>query len=183
MRVINEKELLAECLRRFTYDKESGKLYVKTCYARGVKIGEEPGTLDRGHRIIGINYKAYQAHRLIWLMTYGQMPPRKVVHINGYLEDNRISNLRLASDGKRRNRRKKVRTVPQKPTPIKEKSAVKEYIGVLRRNGKWIAHINLHGQERQIGVFSTALEAAKAYDRKAIELYGVYATTNGATTK
>jgi hypothetical protein len=43
---------------------------------------------------------------------------------------------------------------------------------------KWVAQIQLNGKNNHIGLFSTALEAAHAYDQKAFELFGLFAYLN-----
>lgn len=40
----------------------------------------------------------FAAHRLAWLHYYGEWPPRTLDHANGVRHDNRIANLRLATD-------------------------------------------------------------------------------------
>jgi len=43
---------------------------------------------------------------------------------------------------------------------------------------KWEAHINKNNKRFNLGVFSSKIGAAKAYDRKAVELFGEFARTN-----
>lgn len=54
------------------------------------------------------------------------------------------------------------------------------FLGVTydKRSGKYQASIRHKGPNIRIGKFDTPLEAAKAYDRKAKELYGDAAMTN-----
>ena len=44
-----------------------------------------------------IHGDVFKAHRLAWLMEYGQMPPDDIDHIDGNRSNNAISNLRLAT--------------------------------------------------------------------------------------
>ena len=195
---MTDQQLRNECLRRYAYDPDTGKLTNLYAYNNSVKPGQEAGTLESGYRMVGINRKQYPAHRLIWLMTYGQMPTRKVTHKNGKRDDNRLSNLRIVDIGTRfrpKKRRVLHRMRPKPKVKVKEGNASsqkrnkskenlvakrsKQFIGVLQRDGVWIAHIALHGQERVIGRYNNALDAAKAYDLQAVELYGAYAETNG----
>ncbi|MSR87538.1 hypothetical protein EXS70_05250, partial [Candidatus Peribacteria bacterium] len=43
---------------------------------------------------------------------------------------------------------------------------------------KWMASIGFHGKRISCGYFMNEREAAKAYDKKAIELFGEYSLTN-----
>lgn len=52
------------------------------------------------------------------------------------------------------------------------------YRGVRTGNGRFIARIRHGGTEYYIGRYDTAEEAALAYDRKAVELYGTDANLN-----
>lgn len=53
-----------------------------------------------------------------------------------------------------------------------------EYRGVSRRYGRWKARIKQNGHDIVIGDFDNELDAAHAYDRKALELHGEKAQLN-----
>lgn len=57
------------------------------------------------------------------------------------------------------------------------------YRGVswTRLNKKWLAKISLNGNQICIGHFEDKIEAAKAYDKKALELHGEFAILNFPT--
>lgn len=52
------------------------------------------------------------------------------------------------------------------------------YRGVRKVGKRWTSRISFQGNRVSLGGFSTAEEAARAYDAKALELYGPYAWTN-----
>lgn len=53
------------------------------------------GSLDKdGYLIIKIKSKQYKAHRIVWLLNYGDFPKNELDHINRNKLDNRIENLR-----------------------------------------------------------------------------------------
>ncbi|MBE3141489.1 MAG: HNH endonuclease [Thermoplasmata archaeon] len=52
------------------------------------------------------------------------------------------------------------------------------YKGVYFYNGRYMASIRHNGKSITIGRFNNSIDAAKAYDKKARELFGEYAKTN-----
>lgn len=107
--------------------------------------------------------KRYYLHREIM-----NAPNDMVVdHINGNPLDNRRPNLRIctASDNAR-NRRK----------PSNGK--LSKYKGVQPRMGKYEASIGRGDSYVYIGTFETEVEAAIAYNQKAIEVFGEFARLN-----
>ncbi len=50
--------------------------------------------------------------------------------------------------------------------------------GVTKNGEKWIARIGTNGDQIYIGCFTSEIEAALAYDKKAYELHGEFAVTN-----
>jgi hypothetical protein len=52
------------------------------------------------------------------------------------------------------------------------------FIGVDRHRDKWRARVSYKGRKHHVGLFDDQVEAAKARDRKAIELFGQYARLN-----
>lgn len=93
----------------------------------------------------------------------------QVDHINGNKLDNCEANLRSCEN--RENARNRAR---KKPT----KSGFK---GVsIRPNGKFQAEIMVDGKSIYLGVFDTAIEAARVYDAAAASVHGRYALGNFA---
>jgi hypothetical protein len=75
----------------FDYNPETGKLTRK-------KSGKTVGNLNhRGYFNIGINYKVYLVHRIIWLYVHGYFPENDIDHIDRNRLNNQISNLREVS--------------------------------------------------------------------------------------
>jgi hypothetical protein len=83
-----------------------------------------------------------------------------VDHINNKKYDNRENNLRIASASLNAHNRSK------------SKNASSKYFGVSFKSGKWRSRITCKGISYYLGKFSNEEEAAKAYNIKALELYG-----------
>lgn len=95
-------------------------------------------------------------------------PEMEVDHINGDGLDNRRENIRLCthSENSRNTNRASNNT--------------SGYKGVSRdhRDGRWDSYITLNQRRIHIGRFGTAIEAARAYDAKAREIFGEFAKLN-----
>jgi len=107
--------------------------------------------------------KCFLMHREI------MQPPEGMVvdHIDGNGLNNHPRNLRVCTPAEnQRNRR-----------PVGGSS---QYKGVSydKEHGKWEAGIHINGKRIHIGLFDSEIEAARAYDRKAQELFGQYAYLN-----
>lgn len=110
------------------------------------------------------NKKTIYLHRFILKAPEGLV----VDHINRDMLDNRKENLRLA-------------TVSQNQQNRNSKSKnTTGYKGVsyYKPLGKYKAQIHKMGIAKHIGYYETAIEAAKAYDEKAKEIFGKFARTN-----
>lgn len=104
-------------------------------------------------------------HRIILGLT-GRYPI--VDHVDGNGLNNRKSNLRKASYSQNQQNSKK----PNRGNGNK-------YKGAFRKGGsKYYSSIILNGKSYKLGVHETEIEAAQAYDRKAIELFGEFARLN-----
>lgn len=102
-------------------------------------------------------------HRFILDVPNGMV----VDHINRDKSDNRRENLRVCTQAE--NVRNSKRT-----------SGLSKYKGVQlnKKYNKWTATINFLGVKKQIGTYIDEIEAAKAYDKKALELFGEFAYLN-----
>ena len=89
-------------------------------------------------------------------------------HINHVQHDNRYSNLRVNTFGGNSHNK----------TKLTGTSSL--YIGVTYNNNcsKWSARIHKDYKQYNLGLYNTEIEAAIAYNTKALELYGEYANLN-----
>jgi hypothetical protein len=111
-----------------------------------------------GYISIKVLGKSIRAHRLAWMIYYGEEPGGEIDHFDGDKSNNRISNLRDVSHKENIHNQSR----PQGSNP---------YLGVHMTNGRWRATIKVDGKIKYIGSFDTAQEARDAYVEKKRELH------------
>ncbi|MBN2129633.1 MAG: HNH endonuclease [Sedimentisphaerales bacterium] len=97
-------------------------------------------------------------------------PPKGMIvdHIDCNQANNCRANLRLCTPGQNgRNRSKQVRT-----------SSRFKGVSWHKKSAKWRAGIRFKGEQIWLGYFVDEVEAAQAYDAKAVELFGEFARLN-----
>lgn len=94
---------------------------------------------------------------------------KSVDHKNHDKLDNRKSNLRICDhkENMRNTKRRKTKT-----------SSIYKGVFFCKRDKKWNSKIQKDGKQISLGYFHSEIEAAKVYDKKAIELFGEFALTN-----
>jgi hypothetical protein len=110
--------------------------------------------------------KLVRMHRFI--MGVQDIKGIEVDHINGDGLDNRRSNLRTCTH------RQNLCNVKKYPN----KSSIYKGVSWHNRANKWRATIVSYDKQFYLGIFHDEVEAAKAYDNKAKELHGEFATLN-----
>lgn len=94
---------------------------------------------------------------------------RYVDHIDGNGLNNRRSNLRPATGTQNgANRRKQA----------EESTSAFKGVSWHRRQRRWLAGIGIDGKTRYLGSFTKEEDAARAYDRAALEAWGEFACLN-----
>jgi hypothetical protein len=120
-------------------------------------------------------------HRLIMNATKEQI----VDHINQYGLDNQECNLRFATKS---DNAKNCRSHKDSTSKFKGVSATnKSYSRISKKTGEitryvypdwYVAQIVHNGKHYNLGTHKTEIEAAIAYDKKAVELFGEFASLN-----
>jgi len=152
---------LAALKARFRYDPLTG-IFTYRCGQKR-RAGKVAGTITNGHIQICIDYKHYYAHRLAWLYHYGIWPPDQIDHKDRNGLNNKIDNLRLASN--RENMCNIGKTNVSNGLPK----------GVFKTSkGKFGAKISLLNKQLYLGYFATAQEAGEAYKQASLKYHGQF---------
>lgn len=106
--------------------------------------------MKNGYICIRLDDVLYTAHRLAWMYVHGRWPANQLDHINGDRADNRIDNLREATNAE--NAQNRLRKDNKSGFP-----------GVRAENSKWLAEIKVNYKPIRLGLFATPEEAHAAY--------------------
>lgn len=136
------------------YEPDTGVFTWLVRTSDSVRIGDLAGGCHGNrYRRIRIDGKLYLAHRLAWLYMTGAWPDNQIDHVNGVRDDNRIANLREATNAEnQQNRAKDVRNTSGFPG-----------VSWCRRDSKWRGLIKFEGRQKYLGVFDSPADAHAAY--------------------
>jgi hypothetical protein len=135
----------------FSYAPETGVIVRKN----GLGNASAGYVQKNGYRYINIRgVGLLRAHRLAWLLFYGEWPALFVDHINGDRADNRLENLRLVT--------------PTHSAQNKRRATSTSLTGLLgvatdKARGRFMARITVDGVRKFIGAYKTPEEAHAAY--------------------
>ena len=136
------------------YRPATGELLLRTPTKRRV-AGASACRLDtKGYLRVRICGKDYKAHRIAWLLAYGEWPTGILDHINGDPADNRLCNLRIVSIAENGQNRK--RAMRNNRTGL---------LGVSPVKGGFVAQIKAGTTKLRSRIFQTAAEAHAEYLR------------------
>lgn len=149
------------------YDPLTGVFTRKAQQGRG-RDGSSGGCLRKdGYRQMRVDYRNYLLHRLAFLYMEGVFPEAHVDHIDGDPSNNSWGNLRKST------RSQNMQNMG------KQRGNRSGYKGVgVHRPGVYRARIVANGALCDLGLFKSAIEAARAYDEAARLLHGDFARTN-----
>lgn len=147
-------------LTNLTYCSQTGMLSWRAGTYGYQRNKGHAGTINnKGYRTIKINGHDHMVHRVVWFLYYGNWPDKQVDHEDLNKQNNRIENLRSATNtencgnqGMRINNSSGYKGVQQLPS------------------GRWKASLSFAMKSHYVGSFDTAKEAATAYELKAASL-------------
>ena len=139
----------------------------------GKNAGNQAGWVNaQGYRCVCVNKVDYRVSRVIWVFFNGDIPSKRFIdHIDGNRQNNRIDNLRLATNMQNGWNRTKL---PSNNTT--------GFIGVSKPKARahtpkpYEASIQANGVSKYLGCFYTAEEASIARDKEAMRLHGEFAS-------
>jgi len=149
------------------YNPESGVFtWIKRDSTSNAKIGSAAGSKNnKGYILISIKGVKHRAHRISWAYMTGEWPKDQIDHINGVKNDNRWSNIRLATGSQ---------NMANRPKGSKNTSGFKG-VSWNKKSNKWRVKITKHHKEYYLGFFDDPEEGYKAYCKAAKELHGEFA--------
>jgi len=148
-----------ELRKRLAY-RSDGVLIWKRIEGQRYKPGCVAGTYNKrdGYFQIGICNSTFRLHRVIWGIIKREDPlGAQIDHINGNKADNRVENLRKATDSQNKYNLVNVKGY---------------YFDFTRK--KWLAQIAFFGKRKTLGRFDTEEQAREAYLRAKEKLHGEF---------
>jgi hypothetical protein len=121
-------------------------------------------SLRDGYAVTTVNGKRIWMHRLL-VQCQGAFVPD---HKNRNRLDNRRDNLRVATHGQN----------AANQSIRKDNTSGFKGVSWNKSVGRWKAQIRDSGKKLYLGCFSDAIDAAKAYDAKALAIFGEFAAVN-----
>jgi hypothetical protein len=164
LKMKTESSIREYVLSILSYDPDTGIFRWKV--ARNSYGGKaKPGALagcrrDRYHKI-GIDGVEYRASRLAWLIVHGRWPAKCIDHINRDRFDNRIVNLREATQAQNM----------QNKTVNKTSSTGIKGVGFCKERQRFYARICVNYKSKHLGYFDNIGDAAAAYTYASVKLH------------
>lgn len=125
--------------------------------------GQSAYSLSHGYVRIGVYGRGYKAHRLAWAHFYGEWPTGHIDHINCDKQDNRISNLRIATP------------TQNNANCSARRGSICKGVTLHKKTGKFQAQVKANGKNHYLGLFETPDQASSAYSEAATILFGDFA--------
>lgn len=153
----------------FDYDPETGILTWRKRSDVSAQVNARCVGKSAGSRVpynlIQIKGIQYRAHRLIWGYVFGSIPKdMEIDHIDGDTQNNRLSNLRLASSGQNKHNSRKSR-----------RGKLPKGVYVAHKTKRFAARIQVNRKRIHLGAYDTPEEAHAAFLKAAVKYHGEFA--------
>lgn len=159
-------KIISQEYLNYIFDYKDGELYRKIKTGDSVKIGDKAGWHKHsGYMCVSVLAKSIYIHRVIFLMFHGYLP-KYIDHIDGNPSNNKIENLREATQSQNMANSSRTNKKKLKGTTF------------CKKQKKWISAIMINYKRIHIGYFKTELEAHNAYTKKADEYFKEFARHN-----
>ena len=155
--MINKEEVK----RLFKY--KDGELIHLTSHSK-YKIGDKAGSSRKGYLMVGINYKRYFIHRLIFLYHHGYLP-KEIDHIDCNPLNNKIENLRPVTHSQNC-QNTKIR--------VNNKSGVK-CVDWVKKDKAWRVRLRVNGVRLSFGYYKDLELAELVADEARSKYHGEFA--------
>lgn len=144
------------------YNPKTGQFRWRISNGRRAVAGEIAGSVQKNGRVhIGVDGRYYTRARLAWFYVHGKWPVLQLDHRNCIRDDDRIDNLREATN---------------QQNVANRGSYTGRSKGTIRRpSGKWRARIRVNNKLISLGDFVTEAEASEAYRTAAQKFFGEFA--------
>ena len=121
------------------------------------------GLTNNGYVRIRLGGKPYLAHRLAWFFVHGYFPHKGMDHKNRIRHDNRIDNIREATQSQ------------NCANKIARCSSGLKGVFFHKQQRKWLASLGQDYGQIYLGSFSSKWQAHKAYAKAAKRIHGEFA--------
>ena len=163
-----------ELLELLDYNPETGEFRWRVNgrkRKKGKLAGSKGGGRNGQYLRVKINYVAYYAHILAWFYVHGYWPENQIDHWDGDTVNNRIKNLREATNQQNQGNRK----LNENNT-----SGYKGVVWFTNDQGwsAWASRIWVNGRMLNLGYFDSKEDAALCYNEAALGYFGEYARLN-----
>lgn len=157
----------------FTYS--DGVLYRKKSgggHMSGTVVGWLTTCNGRPYWKTNISGKTTYVHRIVFLLHHGYLP-KIIDHIDGNPTNNRIENLRAATQHQ------------NCANAILSKANTSGYKGVTfnKKMNMWMAQVHVHGKNKNLGCYKDIEDAANAYEKASVLYFGEFARPENASNR
>lgn len=124
------------------FEYKDGNLYRKLTTSTNAKQGDVVGTICNKYLVVTIKKKPYKLHRIIFYMHFGYLP-KILDHVDGDTRNNRIENLRSATNQENQRNKKQ----------HKNNSSGYKNVTFNARNKKWQVGLMINKRYKYFGLF------------------------------